>query len=99
MDAMKNNLDVNSVGGLDMQSTLGETGMATSTKTSSQNTAHKQIKLSDLILVEELGSGGFGHVDLVRFVDENFAKACKMPVKVALKRVFMGKYVTNNMKL
>ena len=32
------------------------------------------------MLVEELGSGGFGHVDLMRFVDEDFAKACKMPV-------------------
>jgi len=46
-----------------------------------------------------LGSGGFGNVDLVRFVDENMARAYKMPLKVALKRVFMGKHVTNNMKL
>lgn len=84
---------------VDLQSTLAETGIGNSTKTSNQNTPLRQLKLSDLAIVEELGSGGFGHVDLVRFVDENFAKACKLPVKVALKRVFMGKYVTNNMKL
>jgi len=49
--------------------------------------------------MQELGAGGFGHVDLVRFVDEGMARACRMPNKVALKRVFMGKHVTNNMKL
>ena len=49
--------------------------------------------------MEELGSGGFGHVDLMKFVDEGHARACKMPRFVALKRVFMGKTVTNNMKL
>ena len=65
---------------IEMQSTLGETGMATSTRADTKNFALKQLKLSDLLLVEELGSGGFGHVDLMRFVDEDFAKACKMPV-------------------
>ena len=49
--------------------------------------------------LEELGAGGFGNVDLVRFVDEGMARACKMPPRVALKRVFMGKQVTVNMKL
>ena len=58
----------------------------------------KNLKLVDFIVLEELGSGGFGHVDLVKFVDEGYARACKMPTKVALKRVFMGKNVTTNMK-
>ena len=35
----------------------------------------------------------------MRFVDEGHARACKMPQLVALKRVFMGKDVTYNMKL
>ena len=82
----------------DQMSTLGETGDR-GLSTSQKNSPVKQLKLSDFLTIEELGSGGFGHVDLVRFVDENFAKACKMPLKVALKRVFMGKYVNNNMKL
>ena len=90
------NIDTSTIG-VDQLSTLGETGDRMSA--SQKNTPLKQLKLSDFITIEELGSGGFGHVDLVRFVDENFAKACKMPPKVALKRVFMGKYVNNNMKL
>ena len=59
----------------------------------------QQLKLSDFVVLEELGSGGFGQVDLVRFADEGQARACKMPTRVALKRVFMGKHVNNNMKL
>ena len=58
-----------------------------------------QLKLSDFNKEKELGAGGFGNVDLVKFADEGMARACKMPMSVALKRVFMGKYVTQNMKL
>lgn len=58
-----------------------------------------QLKQGDFLKEFELGAGGFGNVDLVKFADEGMAKACKMPMLVALKRVFMGKYVTQNMKL
>ena len=57
-----------------------------------------QLKTSDFVQVHELGAGGFGNVDLVRFADEGMARACKMPLKVALKRVFMGKFVNQSMK-
>ena len=56
------------------------------------------LKLSDFLKLEELGSGGFGYVDLVRFLDEDMARACKMPVRLALKRVFIGKSLTQNMR-
>ena len=61
-----------------------------STKMETENHLVTSLKLSDFMLVEELGSGGFGYVDLMRFVDEGHARACKMPQLVALKRVFMG---------
>ena len=61
-----------------------------STKGDTENPLWSKLKLSDFILIEELGSGGFGHVDLMKFIDDGHARACKMPRFVALKRVFMG---------
>ena len=61
-----------------------------STKMETDNPLVASLKLSDFLVVEELGSGGFGHVDLMKFVDEGHARACKMPQLVAVKKVFMG---------
>jgi hypothetical protein len=45
-------------------------------------TAHKplnDIRLTSLIVVRDLGAGGFGTVQLVRFIDPNLATSCQIP--------------------
>ena len=63
-------------------------------ETGDSTNPRQKLKTSDFIKEQELGAGGFGNIDLVRFLDEDMARACKMPVRVALKRVFMGQNIT-----
>ena len=72
----------------------GEDSTDADTKNSAQQYI-QQIKLSDLVEMKDLGSGGFGYVSLVKFRDPDFGKACMMPQQLALKRVFMGKSITH----